>query len=334
MPTETVYGAMVDATNPSAVKKLVAYKARPFGKPFSIAVADIKMAQEYVVLNETARKLYKRFLPGPVTIISRGRGKVVPGVESEAGTLGIRIPDYKLVLDVVKKLGKPITATSANASYQKRPYKIEDVLQNLSKKQKGLIDLMIDAGELPRNEPSTVIDTTIEDEPTVLRQGEIKLKDKVEILSRSEEATQNTAKELWQKYENFAGKRAIIFALEGPMGAGKTQFVKGLARAMGIKQTIVSPAYDLLLDYSLFPIPCSLVHIDTWRMISPQELADLGFAKRISDKTIIAIEWADKVKNVIRKYSEDAIIIWVKIKYPSTSSGRSANERFISWGII
>ena len=76
MATETVYIAGVDATNPEAVKKLVGFKNRPFGKPFSVGVTDIKMAERYVVLNKTARDLYKRFLPGPVTVVSTGTHKV------------------------------------------------------------------------------------------------------------------------------------------------------------------------------------------------------------------------------------------------------------------
>lgn len=328
MATETVYIAAVDATNPKAVLKLISFKNRPFGKPFSVAVTDITMAQKYVTLNQTAKNLYKRFLPGPVTVVSKGKHTVADGVEAENGTLGIRIPDYLFALEVIKKFGKPITATSANASYQRRPYKLSDILDNISEKQKKLIDLMIDAGELPHNEPSTVIDTTLDDELTVLRQGDIKLKDQNEILSRSEENTENLAKELWQKYEDYSQKRAIIFAIEGEMGVGKTVFVKGLARAMGITEKITSPSYELLSSYSLIPIPYSLVHIDTWRMIeSESEFSGLETQKFINDKSVIAIEWADRVKEGIRKYADDAIIIWVKITY-----GRRESERIFSWG--
>jgi L-threonylcarbamoyladenylate synthase len=216
-PTETLYGIGVDATNPKAVKKLSEYKNRPFGKPYSIAVTDPTMAEEYAELNATARNLYHEFFPGPLTVISKGKHKVSPGIESEEGTIGIRIPDYKLVTDIVKKLGKPITSTSANASYKKRPYKISDILDNLSQKQKDLIDLIIDAGTLPKNDPSTVVDTTLDD-PVTLRQGEIKFSENIQILSKTEENTQNLAKEIWQKYEGHIGKRAIVFALEGEMG--------------------------------------------------------------------------------------------------------------------
>ncbi|OGM18627.1 hypothetical protein A2686_04115 [Candidatus Woesebacteria bacterium RIFCSPHIGHO2_01_FULL_38_10] len=329
MPTETLYGAMVDATNPKAVKKLTEYKNRPFGKPFSVAVSNQKMAEEYVVLNKTARNLYKTFLPGPVTIISKGKHEVAQGIESETGTLGIRIPDYPLILEVIEKMGKPITATSANAAYQKRPYKISDILKNISDKQKKLIHLIVDAGELPHNESSTVIDTTIDD-PAILRQGDIKLKDKNELLSRSEEATQNIGKELWQKYENYLGKRVIIFALEGPMGAGKTIFTKGLALAMGIKEEVVSPTYDLELSYQSSVTSHQLVHIDAWRMQTADELESLGFENLIKDKRIVvSIEWAEKVSDVIRRYDEEAIIVWVKIAY-----GKAENERLISWRIL
>ncbi|MBL7036808.1 threonylcarbamoyl-AMP synthase [Candidatus Microgenomates bacterium] len=327
LPTETLYGAMVDATNFKATQKLNEYKKRPLGKPYSIAVTDPVMASKFVHLNSVAKKLYRQFLPGPITIISKGKGKVARGVESEDNTLGIRIPDYKLVIDVIRKLGKPLTATSANASYKKKPYKVEDILKNITEKQKKLIDLIVDVGELPHNEPSTVIDTTLDD-PAILRQGDIVLKDKNELLSRSPENTQNIAKELWQKYENFSGKRAIIFALEGKMGTGKTVFVKGLARAMGIDEKVTSPTYDLLNTYG------PLTHIDTWRMIKPQqELVSLGTKGLLNDKSVIAIEWADKVEDQIHKYTEDAVVIWVKFVYSSAKSGH-INDRVISWGVL
>lgn len=326
-PTETLYGIGADATNPQAVKKLTEYKDRPFGKPYSVAVTNQKMAEDYVVLNDAAKNLYKEFLPGPLTVISHGRHKVAPGVESEDGTLGIRIPDYKLVMEIVKKFGRPITSTSANASYKKRPYKISDILGNISDKQKKLIDLIIDVGELPKNDPSTVIDTTL-DEPVTLRQGEIKLTNKNEVLSRNEEATMNLAKEIWQKYEIHQGKRAIVFALQGVMGAGKTIFTKGLAKAMGITELVTSPTYNLVHTYSPVTRAQSLTHIDAWRLEKSEELRSLGFEDLIKNKGVIAVEWAERVADVIREFDDEAIIIWVKI-----SLGKGENERLISWGV-
>jgi L-threonylcarbamoyladenylate synthase len=332
-PTETVYGIGADATNKKAVNKLNLYKKRPHNKPYSIVVVDKIMAEQYVELNKTADNLYEQFLPGPITVISKGKHKVAFGVESESGTLGIRIPNYKMIINIVRKFGKPITATSANASYQKRPYKISDILENISGKQKKLIDLIIDAGTLPSNEPSTVIDTTLDDDVVILRQGDIKLKEKTGVVSHSEENTQNIAKELWQKYEKYLGRRPIIFALEGPMGAGKTQFTKGLAKAMGINAEIVSPTFNLLLEYSVQgskSVDHQLVHIDSWRMQNSDEMMSMGFNDILKNKnSVVSIEWAEKVIDVLHKHSEDTIIIWVKILY-----GSGINDRLINWGVI
>ena len=323
-PTETLYGIGADATNALAVKKLSQYKERPFNKPYSIAVSDRKMAEEYAKLNQTAENLYKEFLPGPLTVISKGKHKVAPGIESEDGTLGIRIPDYKFVTDIIKSFCKPITSTSANASYKKRPYKISDIFENISAKQKALIDLVIDAGELPHNEPSTVIDTTLDD-PVTLRQGEIKFSEENQVLSRSEDATQNLAKEIWQKYEMHKGKRSIVFALQGEMGAGKTQFTKGLAKAMGITELVTSPTFAIENEYETGKN--KLYHFDAWRLENSAELTALGFKELIEQRSVLSVEWAEKVADLIRRYDDEAIVVWVKIDFRNVD-----NERKITWG--
>lgn len=280
-------------------------------------------------MNRAAINIYKSFYPGPITIIARGKHHVAPGIESETGTLGIFVNNHKLTLDIIGKLGHPITTTSANASYQPRPFDIPTLLKNLSKKQRALIDLVIDCGKIPEREASTIIDTTHED-TAVLRQGEIRLKDKNEIFSTSEEATQNLGKELWQKYEKYLGRRPLVFALEGPMGAGKTQFAKGLGRAMGITDEIISPTFNLVLEYKSQKNTLSFNHIDAWRLENPNELEGLEFIKMLEEKRmVVAIEWADRVAAVIKKHRDESTVIWVSIKY-----GKKDNERLVSWGVL
>jgi tRNA threonylcarbamoyl adenosine modification protein YjeE len=232
------------------------------------------------------------------------------------------------MLKLINKFGRAIVATSANASYQRRPYKIQDVLDNISAKQKGLLNLIIDAGELPHNEPSTVIDTALDD-PIILRQGNIHLTNENQIVSRNEENTQNFGKELWQKYENQAGKRALIFALEGEMGAGKTILTKGFAKACGIKDLITSPTYNMSEEYIIPEVSYRFEHMDAWRMRDADELEKLGLKGMIGDKSVLVIEWADRVADVIRKYNEEAVVVWVKINY-----GSKENERIIHWGVL
>ena len=131
-PTETCYGAGVNATNQKAVDKLLNYKTFRQNKPISIAVANQAMASKYIIPNTSALNLYTKFLPGPLTVISKSRDKkVAKHIESNTKTIGIRIPDYKLTISIIKKFGLPITATSANASYKKTPYSIKDILPDI-----------------------------------------------------------------------------------------------------------------------------------------------------------------------------------------------------------
>ena len=121
-PSDTVYGLLCDATNPEAVKKLFAFKARPASKPVSIFVSDLEMAKDYVVIDRKTGDRLKEFLPGPYTVVLPSKHNVVKELESEKGTMGIRIPKYPAILELVRKFGKPITATSANLSTRSKHY--------------------------------------------------------------------------------------------------------------------------------------------------------------------------------------------------------------------
>lgn len=298
-PTETTYGAGVDATNPTAVAKLLRYKSRREGKPLSIAVSDQKMAAEYVEINKQAQKLYQRFLPGPVTVISKSLGKVAHGVESEFGTLGVRIPDYELMLEILKKFNRPITATSANGSGQKRPYSIQDVFDGLSDKQKGLIDLVLDVGSLPKNDPSTVIDTTLST-PTTLRAGKIENESSKNLISKSEIETKKIAGTLLLKNWNQLKEKGLVIGLDGVLGAGKTIFAKGVAEFLQISETITSPTYSYIeeYDYIRHGVKGRLYHIDLWKIETKEELERLEIEKLIAPKNVIVIEWYQQGKTI------------------------------------
>ncbi|MBD3156134.1 MAG: threonylcarbamoyl-AMP synthase [Candidatus Aenigmarchaeota archaeon] len=312
-PTETCYGIGADATNQKAVNKLLRYKSKRHGKAISVAVSDQKMAKVYVELSKTAKNIYDNYLPGPITVVSRGKHKVVREVEADDGTLGIRIPDYDLIIEIIKKFGKPITATSANMSYRKTPYSIKDILENTSKKQQELIDFVIDAGELPKNEPSTVINTTL-NEARILREGDVNLKTPKILISHSENETKNLARELIRKMK--VGKKPILFALQGELGTGKTRFVKGLAKELEVEETILSPTFVLVREYNLKPPFNKLFHIDTYRMFKvDEEFEGIDFEEMINGPNIITIEWAEKVSNLLRKYKESLNLVWIKFQY-------------------
>ncbi|MDP3093179.1 MAG: L-threonylcarbamoyladenylate synthase [bacterium] len=319
-PTETCYGIAADATNIEAVKKILEFKGSRGGKPISVAVADRKMAQMYVEINDTAENLYRQFLPGPLTVVSKSRGKAARILEAGRGTLGVRIPDYPLALEIIKEFGRPITSTSANTSGKKTPYCLADVLKYTTKKRLGLADLFLDAGRLPYNPPSTVVDTTL-NELKVLRQGEIKFKATARntFISGSEEETKKIARTIFERYKNLLKKKPIIFALQGELGSGKTQFAKGLGQALKIKDNIVSPTFTIIREYPIKSGRSDLpqfFHIDTWRLERGEELLDLGLEKMLKPGNVIAIEWLQKIKPILRKVERDKRIklILVDIK--------------------
>jgi len=328
-PTETCYGLGADATNPHAVEKVLQFKGERKGKPILIAVADKNMAQEYVEINEVAENLYKNFLPGPVAVVSKSKRKVAPGIESPSHTLGIRIPNYPLVLEIIRQFGRPITSTSANPSGKKPPYSLKDILKYTSKKRLKLVDLILDAGQLPIRPPSTVVDTTLQ-EPTVLRQGEIVLPDipGQNFLSNSEKETRNIAKTIFQRLQNLLNSHCLIFALQGELGAGKTQFAKGLGQVLGIKETINSPTFIFIKEYKIRQFDNLTIrqffHIDTWRMQNEKDLLSLGFNKMLKPGNVIAIEWLQKVKPILEKTAKNknVCLIWVTIEILSETKRR------------
>lgn len=311
-PTETCYGIAVDATNQKALNNLLKYKTFRGSKPISIAVANIKMAEKYVDINEMAKNIYENYLPGPITVISKSKGILNPPVVSKEGGIGIRIPDYPFVLELIKEFGKPITATSANSSYRPHPYSIEQLEKELPQKSQKLVGLCIDAGELPKNVPSTVVDTTM-NSLAVLREGRIQfekalVKNRL-IEKRITKTTQETIK-FGKEFSKEYLKEKTIVALSGELGAGKTQFAKGIGEYLGVKEIINSPTYTIINEYPYVNSNSEkkiLAHMDTWRLTDKNELKTSGMIQHLENGNILVIEWADKfyqeLDDIVKKYN-------------------------------
>lgn len=328
-PTETVYGAGVLATNQAAVDKLLQYKSNRQGKPISIAVSGVDMAEKFVVLNQSAKNIYDRFLPGPVTVVSKVKAGLANGVGSEFGTVGVRIPDYALVNGLISLLNQPITATSANPSNGAAPYSITALMSQLTDKQKDLVDLVLDAGELPKRAPSTVIDTTL-DTPIELRPGDLKLGANLEnseaIKSSSPLDTMELAGRILLKNINALATRGIIIGLDGELGAGKTVFTKGIAKYLGIEETITSPTFNYFNEYSFAKnnIVGQLIHVDAWRIDSPELLAEFKPTTWFGPGKICAIEWFSQVKNFpiftdMLPQADAPVLIEIKLQNSTTN---------------
>ena len=309
-PSDTVYILAVDPTNERGVKKLLDFKNRWTGKAISIAVLDKKMAQDFVILNENSENIYKNLLPGPFTIVSEGKHKVVKGIEAENGTLGIRIPNNKYIMDLVEILGKPITATSANLSGRTPNYSVESFLRPLSNKKKEMIDLIVDVGKLPKNKPSTVIDAT-ESEIKILRRGDLIAGKSTSLISKSEKETEKIAEFLLKKNIN---KKPLVFLLSGDLGCGKTVFSRKIGHLLGVKEKITSPTFVIYNEYKISDE--KFLHMDLYKITTERDLEEIEFTNLFDKNTVACIEWPENMgeKN-LEKLKKLVNIVSINFEY-------------------
>lgn len=167
-PTDTVYGLGCDITNTKALEKIAKIKGVKLDKAnFSFVCSDLSNLSDYVKQIDTATfKILKRALPGPYTFILPGNNNL-PKEFKKKKTVGIRVPDNNIVIEIVKKLGNPIVSTSIKDDDEILEYTTDPEL--IYEKWQDIVDLVIDGG-YGDNEASTVIDLS-GDEPEIIREG-------------------------------------------------------------------------------------------------------------------------------------------------------------------
>ncbi|BEU86676.1 hypothetical protein TAMA11512_01400 [Selenomonas sp. TAMA-11512] len=182
LPTETVYGLFADGANEAACRRLYEVKGRDDAKPISLLAADVEMADTVAVLGEAARRLFDAFSPGPLTLIlpKKPGAAVAKSICGDGGSIGIRIPAHDLVLALLKRMGRPLAATSANLAGEKSPVNASEVIAQLD----GRIPLLIDGGETRVQAASTVAGWQ-EDELRIYRSGSISIEDARKVLNLS-----------------------------------------------------------------------------------------------------------------------------------------------------
>jgi tRNA threonylcarbamoyl adenosine modification protein (Sua5/YciO/YrdC/YwlC family) len=164
-PTDTIYGVGCDLFNPEAIRKIHRLKKLEGKKPLSFICSDLKDISQYANVSNYGYKMMKRLLPGAYTFVLKAT-KLVPKIAlTKQNTVGIRIPDNKICLTLVKELGHPIISTSV--------YKPDEGLYNdpaeIEERFGKQLDLVIDGGMIVA-EHSSIIDLT-DDSPEVIRKG-------------------------------------------------------------------------------------------------------------------------------------------------------------------
>jgi tRNA threonylcarbamoyl adenosine modification protein (Sua5/YciO/YrdC/YwlC family) len=167
-PTDTVYGLGCDITNTKALERIAKIKGIKLEKAnFSFICHDLSNLSDYVRQIDTATfKILKRALPGPYTFILPGNNNL-PKEFKKKTTVGIRIPDNSIALEIVKQLGNPIISTSIRDDDDVIEYTTDPEL--IFEKWQNLVDIVIDGG-YGDNVGSTIIDLS-GDEPIVVREG-------------------------------------------------------------------------------------------------------------------------------------------------------------------
>jgi L-threonylcarbamoyladenylate synthase len=264
-PTETVYGLGADGLNPDAVLKIFEAKERPPGNPLSLLVhsrEDLgKVARN---IPEKAFRLMDAFWPGPLTIVLE-KNDIVPAITSgNLQSIGVRMPDHKIPLELVKRAGTPLAAPSANLSGKPSPSLASHVIADLTDR----IDAIIDGGEVIIGLESTVIDMTVEP-PALLRPGAVRSEELEKIIgkirpgykdgeARTDEAL--LEKRAGQKYGHYTPDTKVVL-VEGRSKSVPEKIVKLLeiyrneGQKVGLlltEETAVLPAFKMLGTYEYF----------------------------------------------------------------------------------
>jgi len=164
-PTDTIYGIGCNIYSKSSVKKIYQVKHREEKKPFSFICSDLADITNYAKVSNFAFKIMRRYLPGPYTFVLEATRNVPDLLMTRQKTVGIRIPNNRIALAIVRELGHPIVTTSANISGAHTPSDPEEIDALLGRK----VDLVVDGG-VSMGEHSTVI-SLLDDQIEVLRQG-------------------------------------------------------------------------------------------------------------------------------------------------------------------
>ncbi|MEK7518223.1 MAG: L-threonylcarbamoyladenylate synthase [Patescibacteria group bacterium] len=171
-PTDTVYGIGCRMDASESVKRIFDIKRRNYHKPLLALVDSMEMAEEYVSIPKKVReKVLNVYWPGGLTVILKCNLRKVPMiVRSGADTLAVRLPNHDDIRNIIKQVGVPILATSANFSGDTTPYSISEINKELLSKADFVL-----GGECTFRKQSTVLDCTVEPW-RIVRQGGVKIK--------------------------------------------------------------------------------------------------------------------------------------------------------------
>lgn len=214
VPTETVYGIAGNAYSNEACKKIYKAKGRASDNPLIVHVSSKEMIYKIAQKpNEIEEKLIDTFMPGPFTLILNKKPQICDIASAGMDTIGIRMPDSKIIHEIIERSQIPIAAPSANISGRPSGTCIEDIIEEL----KNNIDIAIDGGKSKIGIESTVV-KVIDGMPTILRPGFVTEEDIYNVIGKAK-LSNNLFKKIEKnekvespgmKYRHYAPKARCI----------------------------------------------------------------------------------------------------------------------------
>ncbi len=157
VPTETFYGLCARYDSPAVLKRLYAMKGRPKDRAIPLIIGDETMLRLVAAaVTGMAERLVQRFWPGPLTLLLDARADLPELITAGTGKVAVRVPGTSFALDLVRTLGVPLTATSANISGLPPAETAQEVIQYF----RDAIDVVVDGGKTPGGMPSTIVEVT------------------------------------------------------------------------------------------------------------------------------------------------------------------------------
>lgn len=169
LPTETVYGLAAPLSNEQAIRKIYAYKQRPFHNPLIVHVLGIESLRTIAEVTPLVQRFAERFWPGPLTFVLKKKPCVPDVVTAGQPSVAVRCPSLPIFREVLAVIQEPLVAPSANRFQQVSPTTAAHVMQNMG----DVLSYILDGGACQFGLESTILSLLDESHPTVLRDGPI-----------------------------------------------------------------------------------------------------------------------------------------------------------------
>jgi len=179
LPTDTGYALCGRVWDAAVLERVYSAKGRDPSKPLHVLVGSIEAGRRIVQIEPRIERLMQRLLPGPLTLVLPAAESAPRGLNRGGTTIGVRIPDLSFTLEVLRTLDEPVTATSANPSGGPAPF--DGAAVRAAGESLG-VSAVYDAGKLPHQRASTIVELLPGQPPRVLREGPVDLSSILEGL--------------------------------------------------------------------------------------------------------------------------------------------------------